>query len=61
MDLMVLYFLDDGIEYFDVLIVVVVIMDIGNEVINVILVECLFVVNICFNDVYSGESLIEWM
>ncbi|MFY0594978.1 MAG: succinyl-diaminopimelate desuccinylase [Cognatishimia sp.] len=61
MHMMASHELDQGTDHFDASTLAVVTMDTGNPATNVIPAECKSAVNIRFNDVHSGQSLIDWM
>lgn len=53
--------LDRGTAHFDASTLAVVTMDTGNPATNVIPAQCSAAVNIRFNDLHSGASLIDWL
>lgn len=61
MDRLASHSLDSGSEHFDASTLAVVTVDTGNPATNVIPAECRATVNIRFNDLHSGEGLVDWL
>lgn len=53
--------LDEGTDHFDPSTLAVVTMDTGNSATNVIPAQTSAALNIRFNDLHSGDSLVDWL
>jgi succinyl-diaminopimelate desuccinylase len=61
MDQLASHTLDEGTDHFDPSTLAIVTVDTGNPATNVIPAETRATVNIRFNDMHSGDSLITWL